>query len=516
LANVSDTKSSHPNVAKRKSELSEIIEGLSSPNDKKFIDTVERFELVRDLARFECIRIDMNRRHYADAIYQSAILSDKYPENKFLKKAIAKSLYGASVYKTFNYEDKILWSSYDIEGSSQKVHFLIEEMSGVALSMLAISHVREYLADHPNDQFMVSLEKDLMKNIVVNHKITRDSLLSWEDRPIPELEPQVSKKDSVEVEVETKNQEEEQTQIEEDLPAYASKKSVEDARESRPAYADNPEDEVDEAQKELMSNYYLYALTDQLEEESFEQRMKKLERELKIQEQGEGFEYGMTYQEQIKAAKKKRKQLIKEERAGEALGIDEVILLDPYTMQFDKDGKAELLKSEENQVKLNTLMVENAKMNNVKVKSINAKDFGAADIQKFNQGTALHLWINERVLHGDLDMIPLESDFMYDLTNDLGIDYLNYSMVLVKDDRKQKRKRVIVTALLVTTLPYALFYAVQPGYESIYGNLVFDLKTGERMLGDFTSNKGGFRKDYINRWAYDQFWQLSRDPSKLE
>ena len=521
LANVSDTKSSHPNVASRKLELTDVIEELGSPTDKKFIDAQERFELVKDLARFECIRIDMNRRHYADAIYQSTILAKKYPQNKFLKKAIAKSLYGASVYKTFNYEDKILWSSYDIEGSSQKVHFLLEEMSGVALSMLAVSHVREYLAENPNDQFMTSLEEDLMENIVVNHKITRDSLLNWEDRPLPSPEPQVSREDTVEVKAESDIVEEaaaaEQEEIvEEELPAYASKKRAKDSQKPRPAYADDREEEVDEAQQKLMTNYYLYALTDQLEEESFAKRMKELERKRKIEEQGEGFEYGMTYQEQYKAAKKKRKQFMKEERAGEALGINEVILLDPYTMQFDNDGDAELLKSEENQVKLNALMVENARMNDVKIKSINAKNFESSDIQKFNQGTALHLWINERVLHGDLDMIPLESDFMYDITNELGIDYLNYSIVLVKDDRKQKRRQVIVTALLVTTLPYSLFYAVQPGYNSLYANMVYDLKTGEKLLGDFTSNRGGFRKDYINRWAYDQFWQISRDPSELD
>jgi hypothetical protein len=59
-------------------------------------------------------------------------------------------------------------------------------------------------------------------------------------------------------------------------------------------------------------------------------------------------------------------------------------------------------------------------------------------------------------------------------------------------------------------LPYAIYYAVTPKYNTYYYSLVFDLNTGKPVFTDFQFIDRKGSQDVLNSTMYNTFYQLKK------
>ncbi len=167
-----DINHTHPNIAKRKQKVKEVIEQNSSTKKNYYLNSESEFQRIKNIARFETIRLDLLKKSYGDVIYNSYLLLKQYPNNKFLKMSIAKALYGLALYKNIEEFQKVAKSYMRVEGESQQVHSLFKQLTKKQLNCLALSYTKKMLREYPNDQLLAKIEIQLTEDLVIRNKLS--------------------------------------------------------------------------------------------------------------------------------------------------------------------------------------------------------------------------------------------------------------------------------------------------------------------------------------------------------
>ena len=138
-----DTKSTHPNIGARRTAFLETINAINRPENNQFLVSKSEFLDVQTIARKEIPLLHLKDEQFADAIYTAFMLLEKDTESLYLKKIIAKSLYVYAKYKSeINYPYGPDYK--EVEGASQRVHFLLDTMSANELTVLATRYTWNY------------------------------------------------------------------------------------------------------------------------------------------------------------------------------------------------------------------------------------------------------------------------------------------------------------------------------------------------------------------------------------
>jgi hypothetical protein len=199
-ANEDDTKSTHPNTAKRKLAVEELIKNRSNAGRVKNVLGEEQFQYVRDLARFELCRLYLKNRDYGNALYAAYILATKYPNNQYLAQVISKSLYSIMLYKrgdlrygSDSYMESVPMHA-DIESFPQQMYHLIHKMPDNEWTIMTMNYVYRTHKKFPEDKILSALSDSLF-NVMgqINWGIT--DFVRTNKKP----EPKSEQKDTVTV-----------------------------------------------------------------------------------------------------------------------------------------------------------------------------------------------------------------------------------------------------------------------------------------------------------------------------
>ncbi|MCH8905074.1 MAG: M48 family metallopeptidase, partial [Bacteroidetes bacterium] len=125
-----DTKSTHPNIRRRRKKLDKITRDESNEGRVEYTLPESKFAKVQTIARFELSRLYLINRDYAKSIYNSFLLLKIHPENKYLRTTIARSLYGLSKYKNDGSFRRVHERSKNIEGNIHQLYYFINELEG--------------------------------------------------------------------------------------------------------------------------------------------------------------------------------------------------------------------------------------------------------------------------------------------------------------------------------------------------------------------------------------------------
>ena len=142
-----DTKSTHPNIKKRKESVDSALANVDRKQGKRFLVSESEFYKVRDIARFECCRLSLVERNYFQSMISAYILLKKYPENLYLHKIISKSLFGMTLYKTGDlkydndsYRQGPIPDFTKTEGYSQQLNFFLDKLPPSEFAILALRY----------------------------------------------------------------------------------------------------------------------------------------------------------------------------------------------------------------------------------------------------------------------------------------------------------------------------------------------------------------------------------------
>ena len=166
-----DTLSTHPNILKRRTAAKHIYGNRSDEGRSLFIQDEDLFKQVRMLARLESIHQYLIYHSYGNAYYNAYLMLQEMPDNVFLFKAKAISLYGLSKHK----KDGSLWDVITkpakVEGEKQQLHHFLGETNRKELNVLALRFLWQAHKTQPEDASLLAMCEDAIRDMISSNKL---------------------------------------------------------------------------------------------------------------------------------------------------------------------------------------------------------------------------------------------------------------------------------------------------------------------------------------------------------
>ncbi len=465
-----DSKSTHPNIRKRRGAVEPELVVSDEASRKKYLVSEEEFKKAREIARFESCRLYLIDRDYVNAIYASYILLEKYPENLYLKKIVAKALYNIAVSESssdriksrysFNIANNARLSSksysipdYErIEGPSQRLYYMLDNLDAKELNTIALSYAYKAYKKNPEDVVLSSLTDSLFSEMVNSNELYIGDFSK-------SSKAQLVAVDTVKAAVEV------------DTTAEESKYSKIKKQQQK------VEITTDE-------NFTKYAFVGLLQDNEFVKRYTRAAKGLtrKAEEKKDN----LTYKER----RKLEEQIAKENKNKYTLlGIEKVLFLEPFYMKAKSVGGEEMInyfESEEKQVKLLEIEKKCAERLKLSYEIVGTKNMTTADIDRYNLNSILNDWLTERFNHGDNpDELIVGTDETKSLIEKYGTKYLAWSGVYNEKSRKS---------------------------HNTYFFILFNLETGEVMKYETRYTKSKDTSDLITSFVYNSLMHVAKKP----
>ncbi len=370
-------KSTHPSIAARRSVTEELIEDENDTDRKSYLVGNEKtFLSMRDVARFEMCYYYLHQFKYQEALYAVFLLSEKYPNSRYLQLIKIKSLYayakfeneiqGVKLKAQSNNIDNEILDSYDsrkstykkIEGELQQVYYMLSQMSPKELTVLATRHIWDGLVANPDDVELQHMQEDIFIDLAYHY----DSYRSFSAK----AKKQAIKKETID-----------SNQNKKTLSKYDKIKN-------------SPTSKV-----KKIYNFSKYAFYDIARSKAFRKAFEKGQEEKK--EIDKRIAYYNSEEGQDALEKENKKRYV-------ALGLDSILVLPPYYAKV-KEKKGEVnflfLESEKRQSKLTEIIVSSAEIINLNIELFNIGDMTTAETQKFNDLRLLKEWISQQNRFGN-------------------------------------------------------------------------------------------------------------------
>lgn len=148
--NYNDSKSSHPNISKRKKQVLDVLEKGNGWNGKADLLGEDRFYEIRNIARFETIRNAILSLDLTNALYSIFVLEKEFPDSHYLKIMKAKTLLALAQTKSASMS-KPFESKLHKEGEIATLHAILKKMEKPELASIALRHIYDIRATIPND-----------------------------------------------------------------------------------------------------------------------------------------------------------------------------------------------------------------------------------------------------------------------------------------------------------------------------------------------------------------------------
>ncbi|RFC55562.1 M48 family metallopeptidase [Brumimicrobium aurantiacum] len=160
-----DSKSSHPNIRKRRDTIAEEIEKYDNWGDKTNYIEREEFIKVRDIARFESVRENILTSDYLKALYEIYILEKEFPNNEFLQTFKALAWANINQESISGNKRQITRGHSRIEGQLSLLYGLIKELSIKEIALLTIRQIEDIHQQFPESKRILDLKKESIRNL---------------------------------------------------------------------------------------------------------------------------------------------------------------------------------------------------------------------------------------------------------------------------------------------------------------------------------------------------------------
>ena len=190
----SDTNSTHPNIGKRRALSYRLTARLNEKGEKFLCTSPDEFKHLQYLAQMETIRQLLIGGAYVRAFYDSWCLSKEYPDNSFLEKSMAFSLYAMAKYKSQFDNNDMIGDYRDMEGEVQRLYYCFSKMKAADINVLAIRELYKYKQKHGGSKHTNKMLSDAVQTLGKKHKLMIDNFLSIPPTPAETAETDTVKK----------------------------------------------------------------------------------------------------------------------------------------------------------------------------------------------------------------------------------------------------------------------------------------------------------------------------------
>lgn len=485
-----DETSTHPNIKKRREMLQTRLEKQN--NNGRIINPSgnEYFKAIRDMARFECLRLYVVNQNFTQSFYNAWLMKKDYPDNLYLDKIISASLYGLSKYKATGQINEVVPNIKKSEGEIHLINSLFKNMKANELNALALRYVFKVSEKFPDDKYLSELKSDLFRDLVVKQKaelknFNNQSQLTKRSEIIDIKEDSVQKQSSKIRNIEKKKK----TQKDADFYSYILAGLLDN-----PLFVNDfkkTESEVDELKKQKIAQYA--------------KKNKKVSKNDEDEETAD-FEPLEDEDELVTSAYLQRN--------GFKLGIDKVLLYNPFYVKFDFRKKDQLryFDTEKSRFEYIDLLNKNAQRVGLDMDMVLINDFKMKGTELYNQHLLLNDWTDEftnwevngnKVLFLSQDIKTIIAAHKTKYLNITGIVSAKTSQI---DNRALSY--ILYSAVSPVTWPLTMPYFFRPGFRTVYYNLVIDMETAKKVFVNSSTIDMSDSKALLNSRIYDTFNQI--------
>lgn len=465
-----DALSSHPNLKTRRDKIKEIINARKG--GEKFIVSQSDFFKVRELSRFESIRIDLKNTNYVRAYYNIKFLETIYPNNEYLNNCYLKAIYGLSKFKLSRKYSKIASEYTSYEGAISRAYHFFEKIDINSLSMLTIKNLFE---ENKSDSSFSKKLNNLVLDVINNNGGVAFKHEKFFDFNGPKEFNEMNE-DSTSKEDKDANTDSKYFKL---RAKRANLKAEEAAEESKELY------------KLLFKDY------------KYNEEIKALfEEQLTLLINGGSLEKQKTINLSDKEYKKKKNNI----------NLDKVVFVDPQYLRVNEYSGIKLLNSEDHKYDFYDQMESISDQLDFDIEILTPKYCNIEDVEKLNHLAICNDWVEEMNLLGDLNdnFIPSQSEYMKELVKHYGTTNLGFTGVL---EIKQSLYGAPILAQLALFFPYTtipaaiLFFGGER--DTYYYTYIYDATTGLLKVENvyniqFTKATSG----NIQSMMYDNFLKL--------
>lgn len=492
-----DENSTHPNIKKRREILQENL--LKQNNNNRIINPLgnEYFKSIRDMARFECLRLFVIEQNFTQAFYNAWLMKKDYPQNKFIDQIISASLYGFTKYRINGNINDVVPNIKKSEGEIHVINSLFKNLKANELNAIALRYTFKAMQKFPNDKYLTEIKYDLFRDLIKKQKATTSD---FEKKPQNQINTEV-------VEEKTDSIQKQSSKIRNIEKKKKTQKSAE---------------------------FYNYIFVGLIDNELFINDFKKTIKEI---EDSKGLKYKLI----VKDVKKKTDNEKDEDeivdnqteedddglissaelqRRGFKLGIDKMLLYNPFYIKFDFRKKDELryFDTEKSQLEYIDLLEKNAKRVGLEMDMVVTNEFKNKGTELYNEHLLLNDWTDEFSnweVNGN--KIMFLSQDIKQIISDHNTKYLNITGIIsAKATQLDNRvfSYMLYSALSPVIWPFTVQYLFRPAFNTMYYNLLVDMETGKKVFINTSVIEMSDSKAFLNSRVYDTFNQIKTKDNK--
>lgn len=347
-----DSEHFHPNIKKRREAFINYIAEHDVEVGQKFLFSEDQFRTIQKDARYELSHLFTINTNYCSAIYNSYLLLKKAPSDLYLRRNMAYALYALSKYKTYKSIRDVIPRAKNVEGKSQQVSSLFNNIQANELNILALKYNWNLFSETQDDQFKKQY-KDLLSDLVGVNEMFFDDF---------------------------------KTEIDESVAPF--KTIADDDYVALSKYQKIKYDKKKNLYDKKGSNSLELALGDILNDTLFYNTFKTVSIKTKAE------------------ALIEKDPLIAFETSEERMktidgGIDSLLIINPLFRKHDGKGEHIYISSEERELTYIDFLKDISKRTEVRVDILDVNEIKKEDVELFNQIAQLNAWVDEFAYHQD-------------------------------------------------------------------------------------------------------------------
>jgi hypothetical protein len=475
-----DENSSHPNIKKRKDAAEKEIGALPDWGDIKNYLSENRFNEIRNIARFESIRTDLIDANYADAMYSIFLLEKELPNSVYLKRMKAQIWMNLMLFKTENVAAQTIDKTMDLEGESAALHYFLKKLNRDGLNTLALRQVYDIHLAYPDDKEISAIYEKFVNDLTSYEKFKTDiySKKTFNEAAADFINV---KKDSV-------------RPITSDT--IVKKESKYDRIKNK-KNADLP-DNFDS------TKFYLYGISDILNDPYFSEIYLKNKKKIEDEEKHNA--------EYLALTPKLKKEHDKKERINQySMGLNEVIIVEPMVVSY-KRGVVDNVKSEKLEASFSQAIENSAGMLGITTYSIDSRSLSIKGTEGFNERCILISLLNQLATEEDIDMFPVDFQLLNSIKENYGTSKVMFSLVEHEYSPNINLSTLYTSIVLLPSIFIYVPAAYLTGNNTEINVLILDLENGKIENGMSYYFKDSPKRIQLGAHMYDIFKKLSAAP----
>jgi len=177
--NYNDSKSSHPNISKRKKQVLEVLEKGTGWTGSPNLLGAERFTEIRMIARFESIRNSILSLDLTNALYSVFVLEREFPNSSYLTAMKAKTWLALAQTKSASiskpYESKL-----HKEGEIATLHAMLKKMDKLEMSSIALRQIYDIRSANASELEIQAIYDRMVETAANTKQFTLESFSKYD------------------------------------------------------------------------------------------------------------------------------------------------------------------------------------------------------------------------------------------------------------------------------------------------------------------------------------------------